>query len=260
MNETPALEFCGVGFSFPGSRQPLFESISFSVAAGQMVGLAGPNGSGKSTILRLASGFLAPQSGTVRLFGSEVHRSRRKDVARKLAVMGQDTEMPVPFTVQEMVRMGSYARGQALSPDQERRLLARLGLSSLGSKEVTDLSGGERQRVFLAQALAQQPEVLLLDEPTSHLDLRHQVELLSLLTELNRETGVTIVAVMHDLNLAAAYMRRLILLAGGSIRADGAPAEVLTGKLLSEVFGLEAVIAHTAGGEPGIMVLPPANR
>lgn len=260
MSGTPALEFNGIGFSFPGSRQRLFESISFAVSAGQMVGLIGPNGSGKSTILRLASGFLAPQSGTVRLFGSEVHRSRRKDVARKLAVMGQDTEMTVPFTVQEMVRMGSYARGQAFPFDQERRLLERLGLSSLCSKEVTDLSGGERQRVLLAQALVQQPEVLLLDEPTSHLDLRHQIELLNLLTELNRETGVTIVAVMHDLNLAAAYMGRLILLSGGCVRADGAPSEVLTGPLLSEVFGLEAVVTHTAGGESGIVVLPPAKR
>lgn len=260
MSETAALAFDEIGFSFPGSRQRLFDSISLSIQAGQMVGLAGPNGSGKSTLLRLASGFLVPQSGTVRLFGMDVHRSRRKSVARKLAVVGQDTEMQIPFTVQEMVRMGNYARGHAIDPGTERGLLERLGLSSLCHKEVTDLSGGERQRVFLAQALAQQPEVLLLDEPTSHLDLRHQVELLDLLSEQNRETGMTIVAVMHDLNLAAACMKRLVLLAGGTIRADGAPSEVLTGPLLSEVFGVDAVVAHADGGESGIVVLPAAKR
>ncbi|MBE3558849.1 MAG: ABC transporter ATP-binding protein [Ktedonobacteraceae bacterium] len=251
--------------SFGYGAQPLLYNVSLRVRATEMVGLLGPNGSGKTTLLRLLSGILIPQQGQILLAGRDARTWGRRGMARRVAVVPQELHMPYAYTVEHMVSLGRmpFVRsffGSFTQRDEAivRDAMAATGVSELAERVFNELSGGERQRTLLAMALAQQPLVLLLDEPTSHLDIKYQIETLELLQQLNRERGITVVAAMHDLNLAARYFPRLVLFQRGVV-ADGSPAEVLEPGLLSRVYGVKVQVGILRGSEY-LSVLPPADR
>jgi iron complex transport system ATP-binding protein len=238
-------------------------NIDFFIKAGEMAGLLGPNGCGKSTLIKLASGILKPKQGEVRLDGSNLNSLSRKSVARSVAVVPQQFHIPFAFTVNEVVMLGRTPFLRTLTEESklDRQIVARalelVGITWLRKRLFGELSGGERQKVILAMALAQEPKLLLLDEPTSHLDIAHQVEILELVRKLNVEQGLTIMAAMHDLNLAALYFDRLILLKEGQVITDGPPAQVLTEAQIRDVFLAEVTVEpHPVSGVPHIVVIP----
>jgi iron complex transport system ATP-binding protein len=235
---------------------------TLEVAPGEMVAILGANGAGKSTLLRLMAGLLRSHHGRVELDGRPLERLRRREVARAIAFVPQEVSVPFAFTVAELVALGRTPhvrawRGEtAADRAAVQRALAITETAPLSGRFYADLSGGERRRVALAMALAQEPRLLLLDEPTAHLDLRYQVALLELLRELNRG-GLTIVASIHDLNLAAMYFPRLLVLRSGAVVADGPPADVLTSKRLWEAFRARVLVQrHPVLDVPHIVPLP----
>jgi cobalamin transport system ATP-binding protein len=241
--------------SFAYGRRPVLAGVSLAVAAGELVGVIGPNGGGKTTLVRILSGVLAPDAGSVRLGGRPLAEHRRRELARRLAVVPQDPTLEFPFTALEVVLMGRSPHLAALGFPGARAAMARLAVADLENRPLDRLSGGERQRVLLARALAQEPEVLLLDEPTTHLDLRHQAGIYDVVHELARGRGVAVVSVLHDLNLAALYCDRLVLLAGGRVVRDGPPAAVLDAGLLGTAYGTPIDVDRSAlTGAP--IVLP----
>ena len=259
------LQISQVSFSYLNGL--VLRDIDLSIKAGEMVGLLGPNGSGKTTLLKLASGVLKPVRGEIRLDGSSLSRLNRKAIARSVAVVPQQFHIPFAFTAGEVVMLGRipflkpFAEEGALDKQLVAGALELVGISKLRERRFDELSGGERQKVILAMALAQQPSLLLLDEPILHLDIAHQVEILELVRSLNTERGITVVAAMHDLNLAALYFSRLVMLNEGSVVADGTPAQVLTGARIMEVFSaLVNVELHPATGVPHIMVMPKGSN
>ena len=263
-NKTSAclLEMQHITFGY--DQQTLLYDVSLQIARGEMVGLLGPNGSGKTTLLRLISGILQPQQGLVILEGRTLQQWGRHKVAQRIAVVPQELHMPFDFTVQQMVELGRTPFVNSFwgsRSEQDRQLVQEsmqaTGIESFAMRVFHELSGGERQRVTLAMALAQQPALLLLDEPTSHLDIKYQVEILELAQQLNQERGVTIVAAIHDLNLAARYFPRLVLFQRGIV-ADAGPTEVLEPGLLSRVYGIQVQVGILRGSEH-LSVLPPAR-
>lgn len=228
---------------------PVIRDVSFEVRRGEFAGLAGPNGSGKSTILRLIGNLLQPQKGRVEIDGQPVGEYKRELLARRVAVVSQQAPLDFEFTVEEVVMLGRIPhlkRFQREGPDDRsivEEALGRTELSRLAGRLVTEISAGERQRVAIARALAQQPEILILDEPTAHLDIRHQVSLLSLFGRLCRRHGLTVLAVLHDLNLAAQFCQRLILLKEGRVFAIGKPADILDASVLRQVYGVQASVS-----------------
>ena len=238
-------------------------NINLSIKAGEMVGLLGPNGSGKTTLIKLASGVLKPGRGEIKLDGSSLGRLSRKSIARSIAVVPQQFNIPFAFTTTEVVMLGRTPFIRAFAGEGEvdkqfvSNALALVGISDLKKRRFDELSGGERQKVILAMALAQQPKLLLLDEPTVHLDIAHQVEILELVRRLNLERGLTIIAAMHDLNLASLYFDRLIPLKEDRVSADGTPAQVLTEEGIREVFAASVKVEpHPLTGVPHIVVIP----
>jgi len=225
-------------------EKTVLHGVSLAASPGELVAVLGPNGSGKSTLLRVLAGTLAPSSGQVVLEGRALPELSRREVARCVAVVPQDSDVAFGFSVGEVVAMGRAPRqGALLIPtDEDRRLtleaLRLCELSSLVSRPVGELSGGERRRVVLARAIAQQPDVLLLDEPAAHLDVRHAVELYRLVKEMTRSRGMACVAVMHDLNAAARWADRASLLRDGRVVSDGAIDAVLDPDVLGDVFGV----------------------
>jgi len=241
----------------------VLHNINLSIGAGEMVGLLGPNGSGKTTLIKLASGVLKPTQGEIRLDGSNLSRLSRKSIARSVAVVPQQFHIPFAFTTTEVVLLGRipFLKAFAEEGEVDKRAVANalelVGISELAQRRFDELSGGEQQKVILAMALAQQPKLLLLDEPTVHLDITHQVEILELVRNLNMEQGLTVIAAMHDLNLASLYFDRLILLKEGRVSADGTPAQVLTKDRISEVFSASVrVEPHPTTGAPHIVIIP----
>jgi len=227
------------------------------------VGLLGPNGSGKTTLIKLASGVLKPNKGEIKLDGSNLCRLGRKSVARSVAVVPQQFNIPFAFTTTEVVMLGRTPFFRAFAEESEvdkkftSNALELVGIGELKERRFDELSGGERQKVILAMVLAQQPKLLLLDEPTVHLDITHQVEILELVRRLNVERGLTVIAAMHDLNLASLYFDRLVLLRDGRVSADGTPAQVLTEDRIREVFSaLVRVEPHPTTGVPHIVITP----
>ncbi|SDG36519.1 iron complex transport system ATP-binding protein [Lentzea fradiae] len=219
-------------------------------ASDEVVGIVGPNGSGKSTTLRCVYRALTPDSGAVLVDGRNV--AGRKDLARELSALTQESQVEFDFTVAEVVEMGRLPH--ARSPSRDRALvadaLATVDVTHLASRSFLSLSGGERQRVLIARAIAQQPRVLVLDEPTNHLDIRHQLDVLALV----RRLGVTVLTVLHDLNLAASYCDRLYVLDEGRLVASGTPAEVLVPELLAQVFHITAhIVRHPTSGAPQLL-------
>jgi iron complex transport system ATP-binding protein len=252
------LEARQVTFSFNGT--PVLDRVDLCLEPGRMVGVIGPNGAGKSTLVRLLSRLLVPAGGSVRLNGHGLAHWRPAELARVLAVVPQDPELPPAFTAWEMVLMGRTPylgwMGQESERDRAivRQAMEETGVYHLAHRLISQLSGGERQRVVVARALAQQPQVLLLDEPTAHLDINHQVETLSLIARLVRERDLAALAIFHDLNLAAQYCDELVLLNVGRVEARGTPAQVLTPALLKRVYGTEVVvIPHPQNGLPTVL-------
>ena len=248
-----------VTYQYAASEWRLFPS-SFSVMKGEILGIIGPNGSGKSTLLKLAARILSPGAGTVLLDGRDLTGMGRREIARHLAYLPQNTESHLDYTVEEVVAMGrfAHARGMGfLGPDDidvVTRSLFQTETEGFRQRSLSRLSGGERQRVFLASVIAQEPKVLLLDEPTSALDIHHQVRFFNLLTDLVAE-GMAVAVVMHDLNLACLFGDRLLLLKQGKIVHQGSPEEILNKQILHEIYGDGVeIVEHPATGRP--VVLP----
>ncbi len=225
----------------------VLQNVSMEVKAGQFVGLIGPNGSGKTTLLRVITGVLAPEDGYVLLQGKRLKEIGRRKMAKTVACLSQDLSLDLSFTVREVTLMGRTPHLPKLAKETRRdfeiaeHVMELADVSNLADRLITEISGGERQRALIAMCLAQEPKVLLLDEPTSHLDVAHQLSALDLIRELNRKTGMTVVAVFHDLNLAAEYCDKLLVLGRGRVEAFGLPEEVLTSDTILKVYGAKVL-------------------
>jgi len=230
----------------------LLDAVSLALAPGELVAVAGPNGAGKTTLLRVLEGDLVPAAGAVLLDGRPLRAHRPRDLARRRAVLPQDTRLAFPFTVAEVVRMGRWPWPPSPSRDHAAvaAALAACDVTHLADRRVPTLSGGERTRVALARVLAQDTAVLLLDEPTAALDLRHQRAVLAA-ARARADAGRAVLAVLHDLNLAAAHADRVVLLDAGRVVADGPPAAVLTADRLTALYGTPVIVTrHPARPHP----------
>jgi iron complex transport system ATP-binding protein len=251
--------------AYPTSDGLVLHGLDLAVQEGEVVALVGPNGSGKSTLLRALGRILKPRSGAVMLEGRSLAALPTREVAQKLALLPQGPTLSNDLTVQELVWMGrSPHQGWLGLPNPEDRdavewAAQETSIEPLLQRNVSSLSGGERQRVWLAMALAQEPHLLLLDEPTTFLDLAHQLDLLELVRYLNAEHGLTVVMVLHDLNQAARYAQRVVVLQEGAIHAQGAPADVLTPRTLADVFGIEGEVMQGPSGV-GMVIVPIKRR
>jgi iron complex transport system ATP-binding protein len=258
---TGALAAHGLSCGYDG--QAVLRGIDLAVASGEMVALLGRNGCGKSTLIRCLGGVLTPLEGSVSLLGTPLDSLSRRDVARTLAVVPQELSVPFAFSVREVVELGRAPYARFLqSPGLADRhavddALAVTDLAALADRPYQQISGGEQQRVALAMALAQEARVLLLDEPTVHLDIAHQVALLAVLRRLCRERGLAVLAAMHDINLSCLYFDRSAVLGEGALLAAGPPAAVVTPDLVERAFGTRVVVApHPALNVPQVSLLP----
>lgn len=262
--EGVAIEAAGLSYAYRG-RQAL-AGVDLEVRPGEVVALLGPNGSGKSTLLKVLSGVLAGYRGTARVGGAEVCDLPRRELARRLAVVPQESVFAFPFTVLEVVLLGRHPHLAGLAFEGEsdlaaaRRALARCGAEHLAGRRIQELSSGERQRVVFARALAQAAPALLLDEAASFLDVRHQVELYDLVRDLADASRVTVLAVLHDLGMAAAVADRAVLLDGGRVAAAGPVGEVFTAENLSRVFGTALAVERDGAGLLRVHPLPKRAR
>lgn len=226
----------------------VIKNISFSVREGDFLGIIGPNGAGKTTLFRAITGIVKPQKGDILYNGKDTFKILPRDFAREVAVIPQILEIPFSFLVEDFVLMGRFPhldRFEALKQLDYEILEDALKLTDtyhLRKRKICDLSGGEKQRVILAQGFTQQPCLLLLDEPTSHLDIAHQVKILNLVKKLNKERGLTVIVVLHDLNLASSYCDKLILLNEGEIFKEGTPQKVLTYQNIEEVYRTVVIV------------------
>jgi len=248
--------------SFRYHQDWVLQDVSFQVRKGEFVGVIGPNGSGKTTLLKTLYRLLTPQRGDVLFDHLSLKKMSRGEIAKKIAVVAQETYPAFPFRVIEMVLMGrSPYLGHLMfeSPkDLEiaKRAMEWTEILPISQRPIDELSGGERKRVYIARALAQEPEVILLDEPTTNLDIHHQVESLDLVLSLNREKGLTILMASHDLNLASEYSDRLILLQHGRIFHMGPPEEVMTQENIEKVYGCQVwVDRNPVSGMPRVSLL-----
>jgi len=241
----------------------VLKRISFEVKDGEFWGLIGPNGSGKSTLLRCLCRVHTPKKGIILLEGKPLSSWKAKEVAKKLAVVPQESHFAFNFSVREIVLMGRspFLKRFQLEGGRDyevvRRSLEFTDTLSLADRPINEISGGERQRVVLARALAQEPQVMLLDEPTVHLDIHHQLKILEILKKLNREKKMTILLVLHDLNLASEYCEKLILLGGGEVKAIGRPEEILVPDLIEEVYQTKPLLEkNPVTGAPHLILVP----
>ena len=251
-----------VSFAYERQARVVVDSVSLDVPRGTIVGLLGPNGSGKTTMLRLLSGTLAPTGGQVTLDGLAVGSISRRDLARRIAVVPQETHSAFDFSALEIVMMGRYPHLGAFELEGAddlaiaRDALAATGTGALEARQFATLSGGEKQRVVIASALAQSSDILLLDEPTTALDIGFQWEIGALLARLNAGHGTTIVVSTHDLNLAAMLCTELVLVKGGRVVATGPTKDVLTAANIRELYGIEAEVAfHPRAGHLTVVPL-----
>ena len=242
------IELRAVTIAYRG--RPVVRDVDLVIGAGERVALIGPNGAGKSTLLRAITGLVRPVAGEVRLDGVPIERLDRGTIARRLAVVPQQAALPFATRVEEVVALGRLPHEDPIRGARPAAVAARsaaierVGLGHLLGRDARELSLGERQLVLLALAVAQASPVLLLDEPTVHLDLRHQVGAMELLVDLNERDGTAIVAVLHDLGLASMFFPRLVLIDRGRIVADGSPADVLSDERIREVFGVDPAIVR----------------
>jgi iron complex transport system ATP-binding protein len=243
--------------SFQYQQTPIIQGLSLSIRQGDFVAILGPNGAGKSTLVKLLSGALAPTAGAISLETRHISSIPRKEIAAQISVMPQEATVSFSFTALEVVLLGRYPHQDGFSFASPRdieiakRSLEEVDAMHLSARQVSSLSGGEKQRVFLAKALAQEPRILLLDEPTAHLDLAHQA--LALRAASSRAKGA-VIAVLHDCNIAALYASRIVLLSQGKLFADGSPSEVLTQENVSRCFGHPVeIIQREAYGVPAVL-------
>lgn len=253
-----------VSYAYDGTR--VVDGATLELSAGRVCALLGPNASGKTTLLRLAGGLLHPLTGTVMLAGEDLRGLRRAAIARRIALVPQSAVLPGAFTALDLVLMGRTPYLGFLAHEGARdvaialRALEQVGASELAPRAVGELSGGERQRILVARTLAQEAAVLLLDEPTLHLDPRHQFELLEMVRRLAREHGIAVLAVLHDLNLASSYADELVFLSHGRIVARGAPAATIDAELLRAVYGIGfALMPHPDSGLPVVLLPGPSG-
>jgi iron complex transport system ATP-binding protein len=255
---------CASQVSFDYDGQPVLMGISLEIRARERVAILGPNGVGKTTLLKLLGGALSANKGSILLDGRDVHTVPRQELARKIAVVPQDLAIPFAFTAREIVELGrtphlgllrGFRSGDRRAVERAMHLTDTIDLSD---RIMNELSGGERQRVIIAMALAQEPEILLLDEPTHLLDITRQAEIMDLVAELNRDRGLTVVAAIHDLNLAGRYFNRLVILRRGAVLAEGAPEAVLRAEIVEAAYGGPVEIVPTGNGRPPVVL--PASR
>ena len=246
----------GEALTLAYGKKTIAESLNVTIPDGHFTAIIGPNGCGKSTLLRTLSRLMTPVHGHVYLDGEEIQRYASKEVARRIGLLAQNATTPSDISVQELVARGRYphqplfTRWRQEDEDAVQRAMQATGIVNLAHQSVDTLSGGQRQRAWIAMVLAQETSIMLLDEPTTWLDISHQIDLLELLSELNRERGYTLAAVLHDLNQACRYATHLIALREGKIVAEGAPQEIVTPELIEAVYGLRCMIiedpvAHT---------------
>ncbi len=260
MSEAIRLQSVSAGYR----ERLVLKEFTLAAAEGEILGILGPNGAGKTTLFRVLCGLLPPRSGAVSVFGKAIPHLPPAERARLVAVVPQELDIPVAYTVEDVVMMGrttSLSRwGQPSAKDRQvvERAMVYTDVADIRDRPITELSGGERQRAIVAMALAQEPRMILMDEATSHLDLNHRLEIMQLVERLNQENGVTVLMISHDLQLAAEFCRRLVLLDAGQIVADGRPASVLTEENLRRVYRCEVRVREDA--ETGGVSILPAPR
>jgi iron complex transport system ATP-binding protein len=259
--------FCGYSTGLHNRSKFFLQDISFNIKHGEIVGIIGPNGSGKTTLLRSITGILKPGRGLVLIEEKNIARMELKEFAKKVAVVPQDFNVEF-MTVEEFVLLGRipyFRRFQFLETKKDSEIAERCMILTdthkLKDRVISETSGGEKQLVLIAKALAQEPKLLLLDEPTSHLDITHQVVILDLIKKLNRNFGLTVCMVLHDLNLASEYCDRLILLDNGKIRKIGMPHEVLNYQIIEEVYKTVVIVKENPiSKKPYIILVSNTNR
>ncbi len=245
---TAAVRLAGVWVSY--GEYPILQDLSLEVSAGSFFIVIGPNSAGKTTLAKTMVGVVPPQRGLVEILGRPLSTYSRKALARQVAVVPQFSPVEVPFTVREVVLMGRSPHLSLAGLERRRDLeiaaeaMAVTQVAHLANRRLDQLSGGERQRVIIARAICQQPQILILDEPTASLDLAHQIHIMDLLERLKEERGFTIIMISHDLNLAAIYGDQLLLLHQGRVASQGTPAEVLTYEILERAYGCVLLVGH----------------
>ena len=255
-----AIETRHLSFAYDG--RTVLRDVSLKVGSGEMIGVLGPNGSGKTTLLKVLSGVLRAR-GDVRLNDCDIAAYSRRDLSKLFAVVAQENRVNFPYSVAEIVLMGRASHHSALALEGEEDLrIARANMEltevlGLADRYLHELSGGEKQRVMIARALAQEPQILILDEPSAFLDLKHQLQVFELLHRLNRERGLTIIAALHDLNLAALFFPRLVMLQDGKVYRDGLASEVITELAVQEVYGIRVRVEQDPTSlKPRLFVCP----
>jgi len=255
-----------VAFSYSkGKRaesEAVLKELSCLILSGRVLGILGPNGSGKSTLLKLLARILQPQQGTIDILGESLSGLSQLDVAKRVAIVPQETLQVFPFTIAEMVLMGRSPHHQGWGgwhwEDSQdwavtQNAMEELDVAHLGNRLVTEVSGGERQRAVIARALVQEPQILLLDEPTAFLDLHHQLDIARIIKRLNRERGLTVILVSHDLNLASQYCDQVLILNHGRLAAMGSPQTVITPEVIEAVYGCSVLVdRHPQSGLPRV--------
>jgi len=258
----PLLSAQDLRFQF-GNRAVL-DGVSFSLRDSELLALVGPNGSGKTTLLKSLLGILRPASGTIRLSGRDIGSLTRRQIARLIGYVPQDSSVRFPLTALEFVLQGRFAYGRLLGFESERDLnearlaMEQTGTLELGGRPVTQLSGGERQRVMVARALAGNPQLLLLDEPVANLDISHQIKTLDLVRRIIRDGKISAIVVTHELNLASEFATTALMLKNGTVLASGSPRQIFTAPLLGALFGAELLVdKNPISGAPRITVVAP---
>lgn len=272
-NSRSAYRVGRLSFRYPHDRVSQFgngngwalSGVTFEVLSGEILGVIGPNGSGKTSLLKLLARVLRPQGGEIHLFGSRIGGMPQEAIARLVALVPQESRLIFPFTIAETVMMGRFPHrrnrgrlfGVGLEGPEDIRLATRAmeetDVVHLAHRSIEDVSGGERQRAIIARALAQEPKVLLLDEPTAFLDLNHQLEICAILTRLNKHSGLTVILASHDLNLASQYCDRLLLLNEGEIFRMGTPEEIIRPEVLEAVYRCRVLVdRHPVSGLPRV--------
>ncbi len=245
---------------------PVLHDIDIGVQKGEVVGIIGPNASGKSTLIKAISGLLKPSSGDITIDGRNSRSIKGEDMAKIIAVVPQNPSLPSAFSAFELTLMGRTPHLGLLQYESPKdfaivwKAMEQTSTQHLAERKLGELSGGERQRLVISKALVQEPEVILLDEPTAHLDLNYQIEILNLITNLSAKENITLILALHDLNLAAQYCERLFLLSSGMVFAAGCPEDVITPENIKQVYGIDVLVSrHPLNGLP-LLINPVPDR